>query len=121
MMAAASAAESWGEKTSPSAFPLAMLAPAKVPAEAMTGRPAATDWVYMPIPEGQREPDHKAAASHRSPSQPPRTRGMMGDHAGMMNMMGQMSNDHMKQMTAMIDNRNRMMESMSKSPTGSDK
>jgi len=46
---------------------------------------------------------------------------MMGDHAGMMNMMGQMSPDHMKQMTAMIDNCNRMMASMSKSPPGSDK
>ena len=46
---------------------------------------------------------------------------MMGDHAGMMNMMGQMSPDHMKQMTAMIDSSNRMMESMTKSPTGSDK
>jgi hypothetical protein len=46
---------------------------------------------------------------------------MMGDHAGMMNMMGQTSPDHMKQMTAMIDNCNRMMESMSKSLTGSDK
>ena len=55
------------------------------------------------------------------PSQPPRTQGMMGDHSGMMNMMGQMSPDHMKQMTAMIDNCNRMMESMSKSPTGPDK
>ena len=55
------------------------------------------------------------------PSQPPRTQGMMGDHAGMMNMMGQMSPDHMKQMTAMIDNCNRMMASMSKSPPGSDK
>ena len=50
IIAAASAAEFWGEKTSPSAFPLAMLAPAKVPAEAMTGRPAATDWVKMPDP-----------------------------------------------------------------------
>ena len=46
---------------------------------------------------------------------------MMGDNAGMMNMMGQMSPDHMKQMTAMIGSCNRMMESMSKSPTGSDK
>ena len=55
------------------------------------------------------------------PSQPPRTQGMMGDHAGMMNMMGQTSPDHMKQMTAMIDNCNRMMASMSKSPPGSDK
>jgi hypothetical protein len=49
---------------------------------------------------------------------PPSAQGMMGDHAGMMNMMGQMSPDHMKQMTAMIDNCNRMM---SKSPTGPEK
>jgi hypothetical protein len=55
------------------------------------------------------------------PSQPPRTQGMMGDHAGMMNMMGQMSPDHMKQMAAMIDNCNRVMESRSKSPTEPDK
>ena len=61
------------------------------------------------------------AQEEQSPSQPPRTQGMMGDHAGMMNMMGQTSLDHMKEMTAMIDNCNRMMESMSKSPTGSDK
>jgi hypothetical protein len=54
-------------------------------------------------------------------SQPPSAQGMMGDHGGMMNMMGQMSPDHMKQMTAMIENCNRMMESMSNSPTGSDK
>ena len=61
------------------------------------------------------------AQEAQPPSEPPRTQGMMGDHAGMMNMMGQMSPDHMKQMTAMIDNCNRMMESMSKSTTGSDK
>jgi hypothetical protein len=61
------------------------------------------------------------AQEAQPPSQPPRTQGMMGDHAGMMNMMGQMSADHMKRMTAMIDNCNRMMESVSKSPTGSDK
>jgi len=60
------------------------------------------------------------AQEAQPPSQPPRTQGMMGDHAGM-NMTGQMSPDHMKQMTAMIANCNRMMESMSKSPTGSDK
>ena len=60
------------------------------------------------------------AQEAQPPSQPPRTQGMMGDH-GMMNMMEQMSPDHMKQMTAMIDNCNRMMESMNKSPTGSDK
>jgi len=61
------------------------------------------------------------AQEAQTPSQPPSTQGMMGDHAGMMNMMGQMSPDHMKQMTAMIDNCNRMMASMSKSPPGSDK
>jgi hypothetical protein len=61
------------------------------------------------------------AQEAQPPSQPPRTQGMMGDHAGMMNMMGQMSPDHMKRMTAMIDNCNRMMESVSMSPTGSDK
>ena len=61
------------------------------------------------------------AQEAQPPSQPPGTQGMMGDHAGMMNMMGQMSPDHMKRMTAMIDNCNRMMESVSKSPTGSDK
>ena len=61
------------------------------------------------------------AQEAQPPSEPPRTQGMMGDHAGMMNMMGQMSPDHMKQMTAMIDNCNRMMKSVSKSPTGSDK
>ena len=43
-------------------------------------------------------------------SQAPSAQGMMGDHGGMMGMMGQMSPDHMKQMTAMIDNCNRMME-----------
>ena len=61
------------------------------------------------------------AQEAQPPSQPPRTQGMMGDHGGRMNMMGQMSPDHMKQMTAMIDNFNRMMESMSKSPMGPDK
>ena len=61
------------------------------------------------------------AQEAKTPSQPPSTQGMMDDHAGMMNMMGQMSPDHMKQMTAMIDNCNRMMASMSKSPPGSDK
>jgi dihydroorotate dehydrogenase len=61
------------------------------------------------------------AQEAQPPSQPPRTQGMMGDHSGMMNMMGQMSPGHMKPMMAMIDNCNRMMETMSKSPTGSDK
>jgi Spy/CpxP family protein refolding chaperone len=49
-----------------------------------------------------------ATAPYAQEAQPPSTQGMMGDHAGMMNMMGQMSPDHMKQMTAMIDNCNRM-------------
>ena len=62
------------------------------------------------------------AQETQPPSQPPRTQGMMGDNGGMMGMMGQMSPDHMKTMTAMIDNCNRMMmESVSKSPTGPDK
>ena len=61
-----------------------------------------------------------AEESHPS-AQPPGAQGMMGDRGGMMGMMGQMSSDHMKQMTAMIDNCNRMMESVSISPTGSDK
>ena len=61
------------------------------------------------------------AQEAQPPSQPPETQRMMGEHGGMKGMMGQMSSDHMKQMTAMIDNCNRMMESVSKSPTGSDK
>ena len=61
------------------------------------------------------------AQEAQPPSQPPRAQGMMGDHGGIMNMMGKMSPDHMKQMTAMIDNCNRMMESMSDRPTGPDK
>ena len=61
------------------------------------------------------------AQEAQPPSQPPKAQGMMADHAGKMNMMGQMSPDHMKQMTAMIDNCNRMMESVSKSPTGPEK
>ena len=61
------------------------------------------------------------AQEAQPPSQPTGAQGMMGDHDGMMNMMGQMSPDHMKQMTAMIDNCNRMMESISKSPTVPDK
>ena len=61
------------------------------------------------------------AEESRPSSQPPGTQGMMGDHGGMMGMMGQMSAEHMKQMTRMVDNCNRMMESMNKSPTGPDK
>ena len=53
--------------------------------------------------------------------QPPQTEGTMRDHNGMMNMMGQMSPDHMTQMTRMVDNCNRMMEGMSDGPTGPDK
>jgi Spy/CpxP family protein refolding chaperone len=53
-------------------------------------------------------------------SHPPRAQGMMGDQGGMMNMMGQMNADQMKQMTRMVDNCNRMMESMSNAPTGPD-
>ena len=60
-------------------------------------------------------------AQEAQPPSQPSAQGMMGDHAGMMSMMGQTSPDDMKQMTAMIDNCNRMMESMNKSPTGSDK
>ena len=36
----------------------------------------------------------------------------MGDQAGMMGMMGQISSDQMQQMTRMRDNCNHMMESM---------
>ena len=61
------------------------------------------------------------AQEAQPPSQPPKAQGMMGDRGGMMNMMGQMNPDHMKQMTAMIDNCNRMMESVNKAPTGPDK
>jgi hypothetical protein len=61
------------------------------------------------------------AQEAQPPSQPSGTQRMMGDHAGMMNMMGQMSPDHMTQMTAMMENCNRMMENMNKSPTGPEK
>ena len=56
------------------------------------------------------------AEENKSPQTPP-AQGMMGDHGGMMNMMGQMSPDHMKQMSRMIDNCNRMMESANNAPT----
>ena len=49
-----------------------------------------------------------------SPSQPPPTQNPMGGHSGMMNM--QMNPDQMKQMTRMVDNCNRMMESMGNAP-----
>jgi hypothetical protein len=59
-----------------------------------------------------------AEEAHPSP-QCPRTQGMMVD-GGMMNMMGQMSTDQMKQMTRMLDSCNRMMESVSNAPAGPD-
>jgi hypothetical protein len=53
------------------------------------------------------------------PSTAPSANGMMmGGHGGMMDMMGQMSPDHMKQMTQMVENCNRMMESMNGAPMG---
>ena len=61
------------------------------------------------------------AQEAQPPSQPPSAQAMMGDHAGMMSMIGQTSPDDMKQMTAMIDNCNHMMARMSKPPTRSDK
>ena len=62
-------------------------------------------------------------AQENTPStQSPQAHGMMGEHGGMMGMMGQMmSSDHMKQMTWMLDNCNRMMEAMSHAPMGPDK
>jgi hypothetical protein len=45
---------------------------------------------------------------------------MMGDHEGMMGMMGQMSPDLMKQMTRMVDNCNRMMEGATNTPAAPD-
>ena len=47
--------------------------------------------------------------------QPPRTEDATGG------MMGQASPDHIKQMTRMVDNCNRMMESVGNAPTGPDK
>jgi hypothetical protein len=41
---------------------------------------------------------------------------MTNDQGGMMNMMGQMDPDHMRQMSRMIENCNRMMESMTTTP-----
>lgn len=63
------------------------------------------------------------AQENTSSSQPPQAPGMMGNHGGMMGMMGmmgQMGPDLIKQMTAMIDNCNRMMEGMSDTPTEPD-
>lgn len=52
-------------------------------------------------------------AQETKPStQPLKAEGTMGDHH-VMNRMGQMSPDQMQQMTKMVENCNRMMESMS--------
>jgi hypothetical protein len=53
--------------------------------------------------------------------QSPHMQGIMGDRAGMMNMMGQMSSDQMKRMAGMMDKCNHMMESMGNALTGPDK
>ena len=58
------------------------------------------------------------AQGNTPPSQPPQSPGMMGGQGGMMGMMGQMNLDQMKQMTRMVENCNRMMESMGPMPTG---
>ena len=50
------------------------------------------------------------AETGTSSSQPPRPNAMMGDHGGMMNMMGQMSPGQMQQMMAMMDTCNNMMQ-----------
>jgi hypothetical protein len=58
------------------------------------------------------------AQSSVPPSQPPAPQGMMGGgQGGMTGMMGQMNPDQMKQMTRMVENCNRMMESLTKPPT----
>ena len=49
------------------------------------------------------------AEETRHSPQPAMPQGEMGDHAGMMNMMGHMSPDHLKHMTRMVDSCNRMM------------
>ncbi|HEX4571500.1 MAG TPA: hypothetical protein VH184_13805 [Dongiaceae bacterium] len=46
---------------------------------------------------------------------------MTNGQGGMMNMMGQMNPDQMKQMTSMVENCNRMMESMTNMPAKPDK
>jgi hypothetical protein len=61
-------------------------------------------------------------AEETSPSSPgPRTEGMMSNHGGMMGMMEKMTPDVMKQMTNMVDNCNRMMESMTSAPAAPEK
>jgi len=54
-------------------------------------------------------------------TQPPHAQGMMGNHGGMMNMMGQMSPDQMKLMTSMMEKCNRMMDRASNAPARTDK
>jgi hypothetical protein len=56
------------------------------------------------------------AQSGTTPPQSPGTMSMAGDQGGMMNMMGQMDPNHMKQMSRMVENCNRMMESMIAAP-----
>ena len=56
------------------------------------------------------------AQNGTSPSSSPRAMSMTNDQGGMMNMMGQMNPDQMKQMTRMVENCNRMMESMMTAP-----
>ena len=56
------------------------------------------------------------AQNGTSPSSSPGAMSMTNDQGGMMNMMGQMDPDHMKQMTRMVENCNRMMESMMTAP-----
>ena len=41
---------------------------------------------------------------------------MAGEQGGMMNMMGQMNPDYMRQVSRMVENCNRMMESMMTAP-----
>jgi periplasmic protein CpxP/Spy len=59
-------------------------------------------------------------AQENTPPTQPQAQGTTGERGGMMRM-GQMSPDHMKQMTRMVDNCNRMMEGMNHAPMGPDK
>ncbi len=47
--------------------------------------------------------------------------GTMSDHRGMMNMMGRVSPEQMSQMVRMMENCNRMMESMGNAPAAGSK
>jgi Spy/CpxP family protein refolding chaperone len=62
-------------------------------------------------------------AEETTPSSPPPRHGtgMMGEHGGMMGMMGEMSPDQMQQMTRMVDDCNRIMESMAATPAPNEK